>query len=412
VTGSDYLSQAWTDYRDELERIRKKMFEAIGVDAEMETATAWYLFHEIQTAAFNVAFAPRLDAPRFFVHGIFEPTAYGHTSPGCDYFYRKAFIDPTKRYRIWGKRSNSHMMTMQVMGGYWTAPKADAKDLGTYDFDQLKNDDGTFELIVSPTEPETGIWVNTAGASESPCLMVREFFYDWVNEETSELHIELLDERPGSPVHSGPELARRYKLAVNFIRIAIEDFSIPRVPVAIERVGVNNFDDAYFDAKHNNAGRNRWTGFLVAGYRVKQDEALIITMRDLDARYWGIQLSDRWHQTNDYIEHQSSLNGHQAIVDPDGAIRFVVAHSDPGIANWLDAMGIEFGGIDLRYITSPKPNEDLDFSKDTRPVLKTELVALADVGRRLYGLTATVTPQERLSSLAARRKGALRRYGY
>ena len=50
-------------------------------------------------------------------------------------------------------------------------------------------------------------------------------------------------------------------------------------------------------------------------------------------------LGNPWWETIDYGRHQSSLNGHQATVDDDGVVRAVIAHDDPGVANWLDTAG-------------------------------------------------------------------------
>ena len=37
---------------------------------------------------------------------------------------------------------------------------------------------------------------------------------------------------------------------------------------------------------------------------------------------------------------QSSLNGHQAVLDPDGVFRAVISARDPGVPNWLDTGGV------------------------------------------------------------------------
>ena len=54
-------------------------------------------------------------------------------------------------------------------------------------------------------------------------------------------------------------------------------------------------------------------------------------------------------------EQISSLNGWQSRVDPDGVIRLVVAHRDPGVPNWLDTGGHRFGTIFWRYLL-PDPD--------------------------------------------------------
>ena len=57
--------------------------------------------------------------------------------------------------------------------------------------------------------------------------------------------------------------------------------------------------------------------------------------------------------------HQSSLNGHQAVADSDGVVRAVIAHEDPGVANWLDTAGHGAGPVILRCVrteTAPIPS--------------------------------------------------------
>ena len=51
--------------------------------------------------------------------------------------------------------------------------------------------------------------------------------------------------------------------------------------------------------------------------------------------YTGINLNI-WGESFDYANYQSSLNNVQAAIDSDGKVRYVIAHQDPGIQNWLD----------------------------------------------------------------------------
>jgi hypothetical protein len=56
-----------------------------------------------------------------------------------------------------------------------------------------------------------------------------------------------------------------------------------------------------------------------------------------------------WYISLDYINHQTSLNGTQAQVDPDGMIRIVVAHESPSIANWVETLGHRRGYLQFRW---------------------------------------------------------------
>ena len=51
-----------------------------------------------------------------------------------------------------------------------------------------------------------------------------------------------------------------------------------------------------------------------------------------ECEYWMIALHNHWMETLDYVHHQSTLNCHSAQLEPDGSVRFVLAHRDPGVA--------------------------------------------------------------------------------
>ena len=103
-------------------------------------------------------------------------------------------------------------------------------------------------------------------------------------------------------------------------------------------------------------------------WELADDEALIIEVRPPDALYWSVSLGNHWWETIDYANHQSSLNGHQALLDADGVFRAVVAGTDPGVANWLDTAGHHQGAMIFRWVRAADA-----------PVPSTRLVALADL---------------------------------
>jgi hypothetical protein len=110
-------------------------------------------------------------------------------------------------------------------------------------------------------------------------------------------------------------------------------------------------------------------------------------------------LGNIWWETIDYGNRQSSLNGHQAVVDDDGKVRVVVAHQDPGVANWLDTAGHSQGPIILRCVRT-----------DTAPVPSTSLVPFDRLAEELPSDTRWVTPDERAAAIEIRRKAVSRRF--
>jgi hypothetical protein len=55
-------------------------------------------------------------------------------------------------------------------------------------------------------------------------------------------------------------------------------------------------------------------------------------------------------QTYDYANRRISRNRRQTRLDPDGSFRLVIAHRDPGVANWLDTEGRGFGIVFWRFM--------------------------------------------------------------
>ena len=78
---------------------------------------------------------------------------------------------------------------------------------------------------------------------------------------------------------------------------------------------------------------------VIGSWKLAPDEALLVEVVPPRGLYWSYSLGNPWWETIDYGAHQSSLNGHQASIDEDGMLRAVIAHEDPGIANWLDTAG-------------------------------------------------------------------------
>ena len=77
---------------------------------------------------------------------------------------------------------------------------------------------------------------------------------------------------------------------------------------------------------------------------------VIETRGQVEPQYTGISLANLWGESLDFANHQASLNGFQAEVDDDGVLRFVVAHRDPGVPNWLDTAGHARGALALRWV--------------------------------------------------------------
>ena len=77
-----------------------------------------------------------------------------------------------------------------------------------------------------------------------------------------------------------------------------------------------------------------------------------------DPVYTSVHLGNLWGESPDYANHQSSLNGHQTWMGEDRVQRWVVAHRDPGVQNWLDTTGLRKGYLSHRWAYSELPPQE------------------------------------------------------
>ena len=66
-------------------------------------------------------------------------------------------------------------------------------------------------------------------------------------------------------------------------------------------------------------------------WRLAPDEALVIDATPPECDYWNFQLSNHWLESLDYRYWPIHLNKATAKLRPDGSVRIVVAHEDPGL---------------------------------------------------------------------------------
>ncbi len=89
--------------------------------------------------------------------------------------------------------------------------------------------------------------------------------------------------------------------------------------------------------------------YSMAPFFIGPDEALVITGRWPDCRFANVCLWNRFQQTLDYRSRSVSLNRTQTMLESDGSFKMVLAHTDPGVPNWLDTEGNPFGLVFWRY---------------------------------------------------------------
>src|SRR5207245_2737815 len=128
--------------------------------------------------------------------------------------------------------------------------------------------------------------------------------------------------------------------------------------------------------------------YALGAFQLGFDDALVIEGRSPRCTYWGVQLWNRYMQSLDYRHHRVSINGAQAVLEPDGSFRVVVAHRDPGLPNRLDPAGHTEGVVFCRWLRA----EEMPEPPTSRVV---PLEALGDVRRAGGCARARIDPVAR-----------------
>jgi len=84
--------------------------------------------------------------------------------------------------------------------------------------------------------------------------------------------------------------------------------------------------------------------------------------------YWNFQLGNIWAECLDK-RRRISLNNATAAYEPDGSVRIVVAHRNPGHPNWIDTTGHDHGIMGMRWVRA-----------ETHPAATTRVTSLAEAG--------------------------------
>ncbi len=314
--------------------------------------------------------------------GMDDILTWGLECPDC--VYMNASLRPGETYRLFGNRGTARYVGLQTMDGIAATSNCLVDDLDV-------QQDGSFEAILSADEHD-GNWLRLAG--DHPTLTVRNFLYDWDTEVLASLSIERIGDE------AIPD-ARGIALDVSVSRQlhALGDFVYDNLKFFLDFGAMppaNGFIPPMDMTEMGAAAENRP---VIGRFELQPDEALILEVQPPVGVYWSISLGNPWLETIHYGRHQSSLNGHQAVLDADGIFRAVIATADPGVANWLDSAGHSNGAMLLRCVRT-----------ESAPMPETRVVKIADVLGSLPPDTTLTAPDERARVIEARRRAVHERF--
>lgn len=277
--------------------------------------------------------------PRF--RAMADHCGFGLDNP--DNVYSSAGVDPQYDYRISGTRGTIAYLSFAAQNQNYAKRDRITGGAGHIDHtDLVLGPDGRFEIIASQT-PKADNWLPLAG--DSSMVLVRQTFADRSIEQAADISIECIGVTEDPPTLSAASVANNL-LGAAMYSIGASSWFADWVAPWRDAPNMLHFPDP---EHHRLVGGDPNIVFQLGYWSLDPGEQLVVTATPPTCEYWNFQLGNIWAECLDK-RRSISCNIATTAYAPDGSIRLVIAHADPGEPNWLDTCGHRHGIMGLRWV--------------------------------------------------------------
>ena len=383
------LKQSWHQFCEDLQLAGDVVFRDTAPDTPLDRAKG------IRFLSRNIALALQFklennDAEFPELMRYFDPVRK-QGGDNSDALYVGAPINGHDTYRVAGRLGSASYFAVTVLEDGDT-PWGGAV-VGVLFGDQIETDaDGNFELWLSPRQHSGNCIVTTTNSFR---VTFRQFFSDWENEQAMEASIERVGALAPPAQLTPAQVGQGLLDAAAWLR---ESTTYWADKLDLWQARPNQFI-AFGEMESQKIDATPGGTPLIAYWKLPRDEALVIRVTPPACAYWNVEFGNYWWETMDYRYRHCSLTEHYTQLQPDGELIVVVTHEDLLVANWLDPCGHKEGYITFRWIGA---------EHSPRPVC--QQVKIEQLFEVLPASIARVTAEQRIETLAARKRGVARRF--
>ena len=261
-----------------------------------------------------------------------------------DAYYFMCPVDPKRRYRISGNKGDSVYFSVTAYNEPSPGAWSDRIVAIVRDDDLDIDADGNFSFELGPT-PDAAV------------LMTRDYQADPQTGRPVSWHIEALDE-PDPFRHGDAETAAQLRASAAWMRTM---FAI--LPLAVGRAGrgcararatrsrrpqTNSpIPTRCRDANFGWSARDAC--YAYGSFVLEDDEALVITHRPPQCRFWNLVVWNQFMATPGVTDARSSVNGHSAVPNADGSVTVVLSRGMTAHPNSLTTLDYPLGNLAFRW---------------------------------------------------------------
>ncbi len=387
--------RAWNDFADRLKQIGEKITGPTGARTPRERAEGYRYLVRLLAAAQELEMEYDRRHPRLV--RMMTPIRK-FKGDGTDTLYHEAKLDEKLSYELTVRRGEDLFFSVTV----YAYNENDAY----YIVDDLIDDklvwkdergESVARIHLSAERPD-GVdnWVQLAGAR--PILFTRQYFPEFVHATDSGryrpavLHVECLSDVDIPAHYSEDDLEAGLGRVIDFVEDATDVSIGLSIFAGLNLVSFEKTEGGQrVDATHITDGNlvldgarddehtpgelaqmidpklvaNNLPGpgiqYLGAWYRLRDDEAIRITGKDVPCRYWSCQILTRYLESGDYRFHRVGINNRQVKLGDDGSFEIFACHENPGVDNWICTQGYPNGHILIRTLLAD-PLMEAEFS--------------------------------------------------
>jgi hypothetical protein len=397
------LRQAWHAFCDRLKSSGDLVFKDSNPPNSLQRADGFRYLTQNLSQAFDLALETK--DPRYpSIHAFCSPVRK-LGSDNADCMYLQAWIDGQSSYKVSGKKGTARFWNMTIQGprfeGALHDPFGDTPEANLFGHELVANWDGSFEVYVGgPRQGQN--WLPTTPGTRK--IYFRQNFDRW-DEEPASYIIERVDMRSPRPSPDHRTMITAMQWAADFVYNVV-DYWPDHLwkkgelidPAAINRFNASNLARAPWSAGEEQQDVRRGRFFTQMRWALEEDQALVLEFPATDD-FWMLTNEGMFGNSMDFIYRHVSYTPSRTAVDADGKIRFVMAHEDPGYANWIETQGYASGIVSFRNVLTRNV-----------PELTTKVVKIAALAELMPPASKTVTCDERVRLLRERFHAIKRRH--
>jgi len=349
ITQRVLSGKSWEEFCDALKEAGKIILRPEAPATELDRAEGWrYLTRLTRLALESKLEFSDPDFPGFYSLSH-ETAKIGGDNP--DNIYHNATIDGNYDYRITGTRGTVPYISWGTKANAYDSDGT-MQSTGELDTNTLEiNPDGSYEIILSQ-KPHNRNWLPLKPSSTM--VLARQTFPDKKAAVPATMKIE----RIGGPKQPQPLSAKALDKGLHDAAAFVTGTARTFADLSRDFMAHPNDWVPIEQAYWQKIGGDPNIVYHHMYWKLAEDEAMVLETPVPECFMWNVQLDNWWWESLDYRYLPAHMNNAMAKYNPDGSVRVVFAHRNPGVDNYVSTGGHGSGTLFWRWIrakSAPEP---------------------------------------------------------